>query len=262
MGYSPADKEAGMGAEVRIIGVTGLPEVQKGDNLSHLILQAVRTQGEEILSGDIVVITQKIISKAEGQVYSLQDIVPSPFAYQIAQTLEKDPRLVEIILRQSRRIVRMDKGVCITETLHGFICANAGVDESNVAGEAMVTVLPEDPDRSAETLRLTLQATLNRDIAVVISDTFGRPWREGITNMAIGVAGLLPLRDYRGMTDPHGHLLRVTILAIADELAAAAELVMGKVDQVPVAIIRGYDYPKGAGSIKQLLRLPERDLFR
>ncbi len=251
-----------MKPEVRIIGVVGLPEIRKGDALSSLILEAVQAQGEEIRTGDILIVTQKIVSKAEGRVYALQDIDPSPFARQIAYHFEKDPRLVEIILRQSRRIVRMDRGVLITETLHGFICANAGVDESNVGGEARVTILPEDPDRSAEELRMGLQLALNRDIAVIISDTFGRPWREGITNVAIGVSGLLPLKDYRGRIDPYGHLLRVTTLAIADELAAAAELVMGKLDQVPVAIIRGYDYPKGSGSIKDLLRLPERDLFR
>ena len=251
-----------MTAELRIIGVTGIPEVQTGDSLSHLILQAVYRQGEEIRSGDILVITQKVVSKAEGQVFALQHIAPSPFACQLAETLGKDPRLVEVILQQTRRIVRMDRGVLITETLHGFICANAGVDESNVGGEAVVTVLPENPDRSATDIRLALQAALHHDIAVIISDTFGRPWREGITNVAIGISGLLPLKDYRGLRDPHGHALRVTTLAIADELAAAAELVMGKLDRVPVALVRGYAYPKGEGSIAALLRPPERDLFR
>ncbi|RMF89575.1 MAG: coenzyme F420-0:L-glutamate ligase [Nitrospinota bacterium] len=251
-----------MSNEIRIIGITGMPEVRKGDSLAHLIFQAVQRQGETIHSGDIVVVTQKIVSKAEGQVLALQDIDPSPFASQLATTLGKDPRLVEVILRQTRRIVRMDKGVLITETQHGFVCANAGVDESNVEGEATVTVLPVDPDRSATEIRLGLQALFHCELAVIISDTFGRPWREGITNVAIGVSGMLPLKDYRGMVDPAGHTLRVTTLAIADELAAAAELVMGKLDRVPVALIRGYSYPKGAGGISSLLRLPERDLFR
>ncbi|MFQ5880292.1 MAG: coenzyme F420-0:L-glutamate ligase, partial [Dehalococcoidia bacterium] len=171
-------------------------------------------------------------------------------------------RLVEVILRESRRIVRMDRGVLITETRHGFICANAGVDASNVAQDDTVALLPEDPDASAQAIRAKVRDRLGADVAVVISDSFGRPWREGVANVAVGVAGMLALKDYTGQQDPHGYALRVTVMAVADELAAAAELVTGKLDRLPVAIVRGYDYPKGCGKATDLVREPSKDLFR
>ena len=203
-----------------------------------------------------------MVSKAEGHLIVLQDITPSPLAQNFAQQWGKDPRHVEVVLQQSRRIVKMDRGVLITETHHGFICANAGVDQSNIEGEEVVAVLPPDPDASARAIRQALRERLGFDVAVIISDTFGRPWRHGLVNIAIGLSGIEAIKDYTGQLDAQGYELRVTALAIADELAAAAELVMNKLDNVPVAVIRGYDYPRGEGSLTQLVRAAERDLFR
>jgi len=248
--------------EVRIIAVTGMPEVHPGDDLAALVLGATKQQGTALENGDVLVVTQKVVSKAEGRIVALDTIEPGPFALQIAEQWEKDARVVEIVLRESRRVVRMDHGVMICETKHGLICANAGVDSSNVEQLGTVATLPVDPDISAEALRTKIEAALGITVAVVITDTFGRPWREGHVNFAIGVAGMLPLHDYTGQTDPAGYELRVTSMAVADELAAAAELAHGKLDRVPVAVVRGYDYPRGAGSAKDLLRDPEKDLFR
>jgi coenzyme F420-0:L-glutamate ligase/coenzyme F420-1:gamma-L-glutamate ligase len=205
---------------------------------------------------------KKIVSKAEGDLVDLAQVDPSPLAKRFAKQWEKDARLVEVVLRQSRRIVKMDRGVLITETHHGFICANAGVDQSNIEGQDIVAVLPPDPDASARAIRQGLHERLGVAPAVIISDTFGRPWREGLVNVAIGLAGMTAIRDYTGLRDAQGYELKVTALAIADELAAAAELVMNKLDNVPVAIVRGYDYPQGEGGLAQLIRPPERDLFR
>ena len=250
-----------MPSEVRIIPLSGLPEVHEGDDLAALITQAADA-GPGIQSGDIVVVTQKIVSKAEGRVLSLTDVTPSPEAARIAIETEKDPRLVELILRESNRIVRQRGPVLITETKHGFVCANAGIDASNVGPKGFVSLLPEDPDRSAVSIRAAIRERTGADVAVIITDTFGRPWREGHTNVAIGLAGMLPFADYVGRMDPHGYELRVSTLAVADELAAAAELVHGKLDRVPVAIIRGYAYPRGEGTARELVRDPEKDLFR
>jgi coenzyme F420-0:L-glutamate ligase / coenzyme F420-1:gamma-L-glutamate ligase len=175
---------------------------------------------------------------------------------------KKDPRLVEVVLRESKRVVKMDQRAIIVETRHGFVCANAGVDESNVAGDGTVALLPVDPDASARRLRQTIRDLTGMELAVIISDTFARPWREGFVNVAIGVAGLEPLKDYRGVPDTEGRILQATTLAVADELASAAELVMGKVDRIPVAVIRGYSYTPGEGTATQLVRAPEKDLFR
>jgi coenzyme F420-0:L-glutamate ligase/coenzyme F420-1:gamma-L-glutamate ligase len=202
------------------------------------------------------------VSKAEGRVVSLGEVIPSALAREFAQTWGKDARFVEVVLRESRRIVRMDRGVIIAETTHGFICANAGVDASNVPGEERISLLPVDPDGSAMRLRKALEARCGAQVAVIVSDTFGRPWREGLTNVAIGVAGLLPLVSYIGQQDPHGHTLRVTELAVADELAAAAGLLMRKLARIPVVQIRGYRYEPGEGRARSLVRSPERDLFR
>ncbi len=251
-----------MPADVRIIGIEGIPEVRAGDDLAAVILGAAQRQGLVLEDGDVLVVTQKIVSKAEGRIIDLESIEPGPFARQIAEQWEKDPRVVEVVLRESARIVRMDHGVLICETKHGLICANAGVDSSNVERLGTVSLLPEDPDRSAEWLCGRIQEGLNISVAVVITDTFGRAWREGHVNFAIGVAGMAPLLDYLGQTDPAGYELRVTRMAVADELAAAAELAQGKLDRVPVAVVRGYAYPPGCGTAKELLREPERDLFR
>ena len=192
----------------------------------------------------------------------LAGVDPSPTAIKLAAETEKDPRLVELILRESRGIVRQRSPVLITETRHGFICANAGVDASNVGPAGLVCLLPEDPDRSAAAIRSEIERQTETTVAVIISDTFGRPWREGHTNVAIGVAGMLPFVDYVGQVDPYGYELRVSMLAVADELAGAAELAMGKLDAVPVAVVRGYAYPRGEGTAQQLIRDPEKDLFR
>jgi coenzyme F420-0:L-glutamate ligase/coenzyme F420-1:gamma-L-glutamate ligase len=248
--------------ELRVIGLPGIPIVTPGMDLAALIQQASTAAPLPLQAGDILVVTQKVVSKAEGHLIVLKDIMPSPLAESFAQQWGKDPRHVEVVLQQSRRIVKMDRGVLITETHHGFICANAGVDQSNIEGEEVVAVLPPDPDASARAIRQALHERLGFDVAVIISDTFGRPWRYGLVNIAIGLSGIEAIKDYTGQLDAQGYELRVTALAIADELAAAAELVMNKLDNVPVAVIRGYEYPRGEGSLAQLIRAAERDLFR
>ena len=248
-------------SEVRILSLPGLPVIVPGDDLAALIQEAAGRAALALQDGDIVVVTQKIVSKAEDCLVSLAEVTPSPLAVQFARQWDKDARQVEVVLQASRRIVKMDRGVIIAETHHGFICANAGVDRSNMEGD-VVAVLPPDPDASARAIRDRLQAQLGVEVAVIISDTFGRPWREGLVNVAIGLAGMQANVDYTGQTDAQGYELRVTALSVADELAAAAELVMNKLDNVPVAVIRGYDYPRGDGNLHQLIRDPERDLFR
>jgi coenzyme F420-0:L-glutamate ligase/coenzyme F420-1:gamma-L-glutamate ligase len=248
--------------EIRIIPVRGMGEVTPGDDLARLLLDALAQQQQPLEQGDVVVVTQKIVSKAEGRVVDLEQIEPSPFAHQIARLGHKDAAYYEIVLRESRRIVRMDRGILITETQHGLICANAGVDESNVAGGRMVTLLPIDSDASAVALRTAIHERTGCEVAVIISDTFGRAWREGQVNIAIGVAGIPPLIDYAGMNDPYGMTLHASMLAIADELASAAELAMGKIDGVPIALIRGYPFPSSNLTAQALIRPPERDLFR
>jgi coenzyme F420-0:L-glutamate ligase / coenzyme F420-1:gamma-L-glutamate ligase len=243
-----------------IFGVEGLPEVRPGDDVGRLIVEAAARQGTPLAGGDIVVVGQKIVSKAEGRIVRLTEVSPSPIADAMAAGLGRDARLLEVILRESRRVVRMDKMVVITETHHGWICANAGVDQSNI-DEDCVVLLPEDADRSARVLRERIRALAAVEVAVLVTDTFGRPWREGLTNVAIGASGIAPIRSYLGETDPAGRPLTATILAHADELAGAAELVMGKLDRIPVAIIRGLHLEPGEGS-KPLIRDPARDLFR
>lgn len=247
--------------EIRIVGLTGIPEIKAGDDLPSLIIAAARRMSFEIKDHDVFVIAQKIVSKAEGRTVRLDSIIPSEIAADWAARYDKDPRMVEVVLRESKRIVRMDRGVVISETRHGFVCANAGVDASNVADD-VVTLLPADADESARRIQTALEREFNRRAAVIISDTFGRPWREGITNVAIGVAGIAPLIDYRGQRDLHGRPLRVTVIAVADELASAAELVMQKTAGVPVAVIRGFDYHARRSSSRELVRPPENDLFR
>lgn len=251
--------------ELRILPVRGLPEVRPGDDLPALIVAAIAGGAIVLEDGDVVVIAQKVVSKAEGRLVALEAIEPSALATAFAAQFEKDPRHVEIVLRESRRISRMERGVLIVETKHGFICANAGVDASNVEGDTVVCLLPVDPDASAAAIRQSLQQATGRRLAVIISDTFGRPWREGQTNIAIGVAGIPPMRSYVGQTDQYGYELRVTALCDADELAGAAELVMGKTDQVPVAVVRGLPWQEAAAEVsgaRQIVRPSERDLYR
>jgi len=242
--------------------MTGMPEITPGDELTPLILEGCRREKLELVDGDVVVITQKIVSKAEGCIQSLSDMEPSSIAITFARESNKDPRLVELALREARRIVRMDRGVLITETRHGFVCANSGVDASNVGSPDAATTLPREPDRSAERLRRELQDATGARIAVILSDTFGRPWREGVVNVAIGIAGLNPVNDYRGLSDADGRSLASTVIAVADELAGAAELVMGKLDRIPVAVVRGYAYTSGDEGAGSLVRDEAHDLFR
>ena len=244
---------------IELVPVGGFPEVRPGDDLGALVAEAV----EAILrSGDVLVVTHKVMSKAEGRLVDLGTVEPSALAKGYAARWGKDPRQIEVVLRESRRVVRMDRGIVISETHHGFVCANAGVDASNVPGEDTVCLLPADPDASAARLRQALARRLGVEAPVVVSDSFGRAWLFGITDIAIGVSGMHPLADYRGRKDPHGFPLEASVLAIADELAAAAELVMGKTDGVPLAIVRGYAYERGAGTGRDLLMPPERDMFR
>lgn len=251
-----------MSSQINIIGIGSLPEIRFGDNLGHLIIRALEEEGVEITSGEVLVVTQKVVSKSEGRVINLSTVEPSDLACEIALEHERDPRHTEVILRESKRIVRMDRGVIISETRHGFRCANAGVDASNVDGDNSVALLPKDPDASARSIRMSIKNLLGIDVAVIISDTFGRPWREGATNVSIGLSGISALMDYRGKMDRFGYPLRTTTIAVADELAAAAELVMGKLDNIPVALIKGYSYTKGGSGVKDLIRPAERDLFR
>jgi coenzyme F420-0:L-glutamate ligase/coenzyme F420-1:gamma-L-glutamate ligase len=245
-----------------VIGVAGIGEVRPGDDVARVVIEAAVRQATALRGGDVVVISQKIVSKAEGRLLRLAEVTPSAVAAALAAGLGRDPRLVEVILRESRRVVRMDRGILVTETPHGWVCANAGVDQSNVDTD-MVALLPVDPDRSARVLAERFRDAAGGDVAVIIADTFGRPWREGLTNVAIGVAGMAPLRSYLGERDPAGRPLQATILAIADELASAAEPVMGKLDRIPAAIIRGLAVAPDDGSgSKALLRDPARDLFR
>lgn len=244
-----------------VIGIEGIPEVRPGDDLAALIVEAAIRQATPLTSGDLLVVGQKIVSKAEGRLLRLSAITPSAVAQTMAVGLGRDPRLVEVILRESRRVVRMDRGVLITETHHGWVCANAGVDQSNVDVDT-VALLPEDCDRSARDLRDAIRLRVRVEVAVLIADTFGRPWREGLTNVAVGLSGFVPLRSYLGELDAVGRPLQATIIAIADELAGAAEPVMGKLDRVPAAIVRGLSLAPGEEGSKSLVRDPARDLFR
>jgi len=238
-----------------------LPEINPGDDIAGAIAQAVRAYDMRIAEDDIFVVAQKIVSKAEGRIVRLDQVAPSERARIWAQEWNKDARVVDLVLRESKRIVRMERGVIIAETHHGFVCANAGIDVSNADAETAI-LLPGDPDASARALHVALSKVFARHVGVIVSDTFGRAWREGLVNVALGVAGLAPLIDYRGQTDANGKKLQATVIAVADELAAAAELVMGKSDRIPVAIIRGAKLVSRSGSGADLIRPAEKDLFR
>ena len=244
-----------------IIGIEGLPEISRGDDLARFIVEAAHRQGTPLEPRDLLVVSQKIVSKTEGRIVRLSEVEPSPRALQLALELGRDPKLTEVILGESRRVVKGEKGVLVVETHHGFICANAGVDQSNVDADT-ACLLPVDGDQSARGLRDRLQELCGHTLGIIIADTFGRPWREGLTNVAVGVAGLMPLKSYLGEQDPAGHVLQATVLALADELASAAEPVMGKLSRIPVAIIRGLDWEPGEVGSRPLIRDPERDLVR
>ncbi len=249
-------------SDIQLTAIRGIPEVRPGDDLAWLIVRAIETQGFKLADGDIVVVAQKIISKAEGRLVNLESVTPSALALEIASKQNRDPRLVEVILGESSNIIRMDGHVLVTETKHGFICANAGVDRSNVAGKDWVALLPVAPDDSALLLKTRLAERLKANVAVIITDTFGRPWREGLTNVAIGVAGMKPMKDFRGQQDDHGKELSATVLAVADEVAASTGLLMRKASRIPVVVLRGYYFEHSDGSAKELIRPRERDLFR
>ena len=245
-----------------VTAVNGLPEIRPGDDLARLISDAARAQRYEIGDGDIVVVAQKIVSKSEGRVVRLADVVPGERAREMAAESGKDARQIEIVLSECAKIVRWERGILICETHHGFVCANAGVDRSNAGAPDTVVLLPVDPDASAARLRDAFRTVAGATVAVVVTDTFGRAWREGHTNVAIGIAGLPALKRYMGQRDPEGYELRVTEIAVADEIAAAAELVMGKLDRCPAAVVRGFTLDEPPETAQEYVRPAERDLFR
>jgi len=254
------------GPSLEVVALLGIPEVRPGDDLDALLLDALAaTPGVlPLRDGDVLVVTQKVVSKAEGAIVDLEGIEPRPEAVEFANAADRDPRQVEVVLREARRVVRMEKGVLITETPHGFICANGGVDASNVGpgSGSIVTLLPVDPDASAARIRAAIAARHEVDIPVVISDSFGRPWRWGIVDVAIGVSGLLPIENLRGSPDRDGRIMKSTVRAVADELASAAELALGKTAGRPAALVRGAAYTRGEGTIRDALMPASWDLFR
>lgn len=249
-------------SEYRVFAVGGIPEIGDGDDLAEIIDVALRAQETPLEAGDVLVVTQKIVSKAEGRVILLDDVEAGAFAREWAEAWEKDARSVELVLRESARIVRMSRGLIVAETKHGWVCANAGVDQSNVGGGAAVALLPLDSSASAQRIRAGLRERGNPDVAVIVTDTFGRPWRQGLTNVAIGVSGMEPIHSYVGEYDDQGYDLRVTEMCWADELASAAEPVMNKLDRVPVAVVRGLEIPIAEADHTSLVRPPDQDLFR
>ena len=248
-------------ANIEVIPVTGIPEVKPGDDLGGLISSAMRKNRLRLKDGDVVVVKQKVVSKAEGRLVTLSGVAPTARAKKLARSMGKDERLVELILKESVRVVRAGHGVIITQTRHGLVCANSGIDQSNV-GRGVVALLPEDPDRSAREIRVALEKASGAEVAVVVSDTFGRPWRLGQTDVAIGCSGIDPLLSYAGKRDRFGYRLRVTQPAVVDEIAGAAELAIGKLGGIPVAVVRGVGYARGEAGVKPIVMPRERDLFR
>lgn len=250
-----------VGRALQIFAVPGIPEIVEGADLAAILADALAAARMATEAGDVFVVAQKVVSKAEGAVVRLADVTPSDRAAAWASAHGKDAATVEIVLRESTRIVRMERGVIISETRHGFVCANAGVDSSNVP-PGHVTLLPRDPDASASRLRDAMMSRLGHAAAVIVADTFGRPWREGVVNVAIGIAGLQPLDDWRGRSDRFGRRMHSTIVAVADEIASAAELVMGKTMGTPLAVVRGAAQWTGNGSAASLVRPATMDMFR
>ncbi len=247
---------------IALIPIPDIPQIQPGDDLVSILLDAIDRSKVGLKNGDILVMCQKIVSKAEGAVVDLKTVEPSDFAHQIADQWEKDPRIVEVVLRESNRIVMMKNGVVITETKRGWVCANSGVDASNTLADDIVIVLPEDPDKSAKDMRIAIQERRNISIGIVITDTFGRPWRDGLVEFALGVSGFEGLLDLRGGEDLQGRELSHTVISVADELACAAGLLMEKSAAVPAVIVRGYKYIPAEGDGQILIRPAEADLFR
>jgi coenzyme F420-0:L-glutamate ligase/coenzyme F420-1:gamma-L-glutamate ligase len=249
-----------------VVALDGIPEVGPGDDLGSLLAEALerRADVQPLRPDDVLVVTQKVVSKAEGAIVDLSTVEPRPEAVAFARRWDRDPRQLEVVLREARRVVRMEHGVLITETPHGFVCANGGVDASNVGPGSgdVVTLLPPDPDASAAAIRTTLRRRLRIDLPVIVSDSFGRPWRWGIVDVAIGVSGIVPLEDLRGSPDADGRTMRVTVRAVADEIASAAELVLGKTAGRPAALVRGARPPLGEGRIADALMDARYDLFR
>jgi coenzyme F420-0:L-glutamate ligase/coenzyme F420-1:gamma-L-glutamate ligase len=251
-----------LAGELRLLPIPFADEIAPGDALAETLLHSLRGQRVSLRQGDILVIKHKIVSKAEGGMVDLAAIRPSADSVSWAQKYGLDARVVELALREGRSVVRRKNGVLITETSHGFVCANSGVDVSNVDGGRHALLLPEDPDRSAAQLRRQIKKFTGLAVPIIITDSFGRAWREGLTEVAIGVAGMKPMRDDRGRRDPQGYSLRVSVEAVADELACAAGLVCGKLNRTPACLVRGYRYPTGRGSARDLLRPARSDLFR
>jgi len=248
--------------ELRLIPIPLVDEIHPGDPLADKLLECLRKRRLRLQPGDILIIKHKIVSKSEGRLVDLSTIDPSSESIAWAKQYALDARVIELALRESRAIIRRKNGVLITETRHGFLCANSGVDVSNVNGGGNALLLPEDPDRSAARLRRALKKQTGLSIPVIITDSFGRPWREGLTEFAIGVAGMKPMRDDRGRHDPHGYKLKASVEAVADELACAAGLVCGKLNRAPACIVRGFRYEPGPGRVRDLLRPASTDLFR
>lgn len=253
-----------MGRALEILGIDGIGEIRPGDPLPSIIGDAVVASDLTLQDGDVLVVSQKVVSKAEGRIWMAKEVEPSPLARRLSEGTDKTPQHMEIILRYTKSIVKMHskRAIFIIETPHGLVCANGGVDRSNISREEAYSGLPDDPDRSAREIQEELERRFGRKIGVVISDSFGRPWRVGQIDVAIGLAGFRPLIDYRGATDDYGYELKGTLIALADEIASAAELVKGKVDRVPVVIVRGLDLDLREGSSKELIRNPDEDLFR
>jgi coenzyme F420-0:L-glutamate ligase/coenzyme F420-1:gamma-L-glutamate ligase len=251
---------------VEAVALDGIPEIAVGDNLAAILGDALERRGDlmPLRGDDVLVVTQKIVSKAEGAVVDLTTVEPRPEAVEFATKWDRDPRQIEVVLREARRVVRMTNGVLITETPHGFVCANGGVDASNVGPGSgqIVTLLPRDPDASATGIRRAIEARFGVDLPVIISDSFGRPWRWGIVDIAIGVSGMLPLEDLRGVADHDGRVMRSTVRAVADEIASAAELAFGKTTARPAALVRGANPTRGEATIREGLIPAENDLFR
>lgn len=252
----------GPGDELRLIPIRLADEIHPGDALADKLLAALRPRRLRFQSGDILVVKHKIVSKVEGRIVDLAAIQPSLESIAWAKQYALDARVIELALRESRAVIRRKNGVLITETHHGFLCANSGVDVSNVDGGSHALLLPEDPDRSAANLRRAIKKRTGLAIPVIITDSFGRPWREGLTEFAIGIAGMKALRDDRGRRDSHGYKLKASVEAVADELACAAGLVCGKLNRAPACIVRGFRYEPGSGGVKELLRPAATDLFR
>jgi coenzyme F420-0:L-glutamate ligase/coenzyme F420-1:gamma-L-glutamate ligase len=253
----PAPKD-----ELRLIPIPLADEILPGDVLVDKLLGALGKHRVQFQPGDILIVKHKIVSKSEGRLVDLATIHPSDESLIWAKQYGLDARVIELAVRQSRAVIRRKNGVLITETHHGFLCANSGVDVSNVNGGSHALLLPEDPDRSAASLRRVLKRKMGLDIPVIITDSFGRPWREGLTEFAIGITGMKPLRDDRGRRDPHGYKLQASVEAVADELACAAGLVCGKLNRAPACIVRGFRYQPGPGGVRDLLRPAATDLFR